>query len=369
MTDTTVEKNSEAAVKLITLKVMVTGLKTKDGRELKVGEEITADQVDFGPRMFNDGLISIVQPKPLKPIPQKPHGKVLVGKRWMPVISSSIDGSYHERLIDDEEPESEAHHFWEFYGHRTLVGVEIHQSNSVKAKWGDIEVTKGGSCKIFFNKIQVYRFGASDVQYMLRHAAWVIDALLDHSAFNWQEGKPFSEIVGRKVFYDRVPSIVERVDDWGSVYLKPDGDFTYPEPVYHLESEDEPEWEFKDWMKDDILSSKIWWWRDTKEPKEAREKRAAELKAKYVRIEEAPKPRERIICISCNEDVTDTPWERDLKGRDWCHDCRMDQLDNLLPDAKAPEEHDIMSHCTHGEWADICEDPECVAAWHKAEEE
>ena len=151
----------------------------------------------------------------------------------------------------------------DFDGHRVLIDVVVRSYNYLKESHlsGD-EIRKGGNCEILADREPIYGFFFRDPQSALLRAHGLITKLSEHSLrLLTKEGR--QKEIGRKVFYDRTPAIIERLYlDRGCVWLVPAPGHKFQAPVW----EDDP----KDWeaehasgLKADILEDgHIWWFRE-----------------------------------------------------------------------------------------------------------
>jgi len=86
------------------------------------------------------------------------------------------------------------------------------------------EIREGGKCTIFRNGEKFYEVGGREMIYGLSRAQSVLMQLQEHPlnffSRNWKK-----ELIGRKVWYQTDPAIVESIiEDQGCVILKPDED-------------------------------------------------------------------------------------------------------------------------------------------------
>lgn len=141
-----------------------------------------------------------------------------------------------------------------FDGHRIQVRLELRTMNYLKTSGlsGD-EVRKGGEWRIWLNDHEVYSAFTRDPFEALITIRRKLQELMDLPVDLWKGETP----VGRKVFYRQTPAIITSwISDQGCVILEADGVTVFPPSPW--DTEDGPE----KYIKDDILSPHIWWWRD-----------------------------------------------------------------------------------------------------------
>lgn len=171
---------------------------------------------------------------------------------WRGPVHSTSDNTWH---ID---------HFGEmipFDGHVHLWNVVIESSNYMKESEisGD-EIRKAVSIRFYVNGEQVYEAFARQPEDALIRAWGLLIQLREFPVqLHALEGE-----VGRKVYYDRTPAVVDRfIADQGAVILVPEPGWRFPAPVWYDPDED-PEPEDDASVKADLLSEKIWWFRKDK---------------------------------------------------------------------------------------------------------
>lgn len=164
------------------------------------------------------------------------HGEVLVGQGF---------NTQRLKLIYGEHPHSRSdnHHYvnfphskepTDFDGHRTIVDVIVESYNYLKSSGlsGD-EVRKGGLCKIFFDKHQVYEFFFRDPTEALSRAARLIPKIMEHSLHRYWDPAEEKKIVGRLIFYREIPAVITRVlADQGCIIVARRDGFPWPPAIY-----------------------------------------------------------------------------------------------------------------------------------------
>jgi len=132
------------------------------------------------------------------------------------------------------------------------------------------EIREGGRCNIFRNGQKFYEVGARQMDFGLAKARYILLQLQEHPlnffSRHWKD-----EIIGRKVWYQTDPAIVESIiEDQGCVMLKPDPDCV---PVFQPSP-----WQVEDdgsmfgdddntSAKCEYLYEKIGWFRSEKQTK------------------------------------------------------------------------------------------------------
>lgn len=86
------------------------------------------------------------------------------------------------------------------------------------------EIREGGKCTIFRNGAKFYEVGGREMNYGLSRAQSILMQLQEHP-LNFFSRDWKKELIGRKVWYQTDPAIVESIiEDQGCVILKPDED-------------------------------------------------------------------------------------------------------------------------------------------------
>lgn len=190
----------------------------------------------------------------------KSFGTVTVGSREYDLVWGEHPHSRSDNKMYAKDRASG--HVEAFNGHRVLMSVEIGEENYLKESdlSGD-EIRKGGYARIFADGIQVYEFFHRDAERALIRAAQLIPKLHEAALMSWTNKRERDKLVGRKVFYDRTPAIIERlVVDQGCVILKPDGASAFPPPIYAIDGDDDfYDDDERDYVKTEVLDPKIWW--------------------------------------------------------------------------------------------------------------
>jgi len=148
-----------------------------------------------------------------------------------------------------------------FDGHRGLVRIEIEMSNYLKESGiSGSEIRKGGVAKLFVDDALVHTFFARDPVYAMQQMTPLLTRLQEHPADVWSpQGR--ERLIGRKVYYDNVPGVVRSwLPDQGAVVIEADEGHSFPKPAWWGDDEGD-DWEWKDRIKTDLLSDKIWWFR------------------------------------------------------------------------------------------------------------
>ena len=156
-----------------------------------------------------------------------------------------------------------------FNGSAPIWGIEYKQKNSYRNKWGETSIQFHGTCTITRNGKAFYSIGARDMEYGLAKAQVLLTEIHEHPiAFhyrNWRE-----EVINREIYYCNQPAIITEIYESleGEICVK-----IVPDKK-HIESLSKPPWmkedheieyyeeAYKDWVKDDILTNNIYWYRE-----------------------------------------------------------------------------------------------------------
>lgn len=145
-----------------------------------------------------------------------------------------------------------------FEGHRPLIDVHFRSTNYLKESGlsGD-EVRKSVTCQILSDREVIYEFGCRQIEYAMTKAQYLLTELSEHSS-GWLMKEQRHLLVGRKIYYDRHPAVVERlIIDQGCLIIATDDGKPFPPPIYAVDDDDDRE----NTLKVDVLSDKIWWHR------------------------------------------------------------------------------------------------------------
>lgn len=167
----------------------------------------------------------------------------------------------HEYRIDwDKKPHLES--LREFNGEAPVYGVHFCPNNYYrKDEW-----RKGADCYITRNGKRFYEVPGRDVEYCLTKAQVVLTELQEHPI--WFNERGWNEkLIGRKVWYNHRPAIVEHViTDQGCIILIPDRNFIdeFNPRRYELELN----WiGYESDVKVDYLDKNVDWFRDNEKTK------------------------------------------------------------------------------------------------------
>lgn len=176
-------------------------------------------------------------------------------------------------LIQGEHPHSRSHdniyarsptgEIDGFNGHRILIDVFIKSSNYMKeSELSGDEIRKAVNTTISADGFEVLSFFSRDPQYALLRAHHLIGELSDHSSNVFtQDGR--NDLVGRAIYYDRTPAVIERaIFPDGDLWIVPAEGHQFPPPIWADHPDDD---EYRDGLKDSILSPHIWWWREAQQ--------------------------------------------------------------------------------------------------------
>lgn len=146
----------------------------------------------------------------------------------------------------------------QFGGSAPTWGVTFDEVNYTKTKWDETEIRNNGVCWITRNGKKFYSVMGRDMNYALSKAQYFIVKLLEECPLylndrNWKE-----QAVGRKVWYQNQPAIIERVTSKNELWIVP-----YNIKEFHSPSGwSKGEWEdYKDGLIVELLSPHIDWFR------------------------------------------------------------------------------------------------------------
>lgn len=143
--------------------------------------------------------------------------------------------------------------------------LEFSEENHSKFKWDEWRVSGSVKCRMYINDQQVYSFTSLDLSFaMARAQVLQVELLETVPALDYiVQGKPFEP---RKVWYKGHPAVVTALTECGEARLEPDGsvhpNMLEPHMTEDWEKEWAEEWETAVFVFDDILSPRIYWYRD-----------------------------------------------------------------------------------------------------------
>ncbi len=148
-----------------------------------------------------------------------------------------------------------------FDGHRICWRVEIEEHNYLKqSELSGDEIRKGGSVKLYVDGECIFEDFVRSIDRGLFVAKTAMEKLSDVAGGDWLRAKTRKTMIGRMIFYDGVPAVIESlIVDQGCIWIVPESG-KFNAPVY----EDDPDdWlsEYGDGLKADVTSPHIWWWR------------------------------------------------------------------------------------------------------------
>ena len=155
---------------------------------------------------------------------------------------------------------------------RKCWGFNIQQGNSMNYKWNNCKIDGYTNVTITLNNKPVYELYVNKLEYAFNKAQNLIGELEYHplDLTDMEEG------IGRKIFYKRLPAKItsrgvgyviiepdcksEDLKNWWKMYRDPWSEDDYEDYNYEEMQTDGN-------IKDDILSSNIWWWRNDRKIK------------------------------------------------------------------------------------------------------
>jgi hypothetical protein len=147
----------------------------------------------------------------------------------------------------------------EFNGEPVRWGIESYSNNYTSSKWGETEVRHNYQIVITRNGKPFVSFGARDLSYGLATAQYKLANYQEHP-INFTDRNFKEKLEGRKIWYKNQKAIVEKwVEGQACIIIKfENGKY---EPLEY-EKEDNIVYLEEDYVKEDILSKHIWWFRD-----------------------------------------------------------------------------------------------------------
>jgi hypothetical protein len=188
----------------------------------------------------------------------KKFDEVIVGKNRYDLVNGENKHSYscssHYAVMNGEAVP--------FDGHRNLFSVQLDTNNYLKeSEYSGDEIRKSGSGKIIVDGEIIYEFFFREIESGLRRAEFYIAKLKDFS-IDWLSKKERDKLVGRKIFYREIPSVIKHIIvDQGCIIVETQDGKDYPPPVYHDDEEDGIYDELSNEAKVEIFDTNIWWWR------------------------------------------------------------------------------------------------------------
>ena len=148
-----------------------------------------------------------------------------------------------------------------FQGHRTLERVEFRDKNHLLGEPGstDCSIIAGSECRIWFNDYQVYSFRYVELYKAVLKVVQVLDRLRSFPV-PLHNRHCCEALVGRPVYYREFPATILDFDgQQGTVLVAADNVTRTFLTEPWAEQEETPESE----LRVDLLSPKIWWFRQT----------------------------------------------------------------------------------------------------------
>ena len=140
-------------------------------------------------------------------------------------------------------------------------GLNYHEGRYIKCKWDDVMLRCGAGTTITRNDEDFY-YVPGGKGYSIPKALMLIGEIQEH-ALNFGTIDFDKKMVGRKIWYNSQPAIIERyIKGQCCVMIKPDGAERFETPA---EFAKEPLWDDEDarLLKIDCLASeRVWWFRD-----------------------------------------------------------------------------------------------------------
>jgi hypothetical protein len=192
----------------------------------------------------------------------KSFGKTLVGKEEVELFHGEHP---HSRQYNTTYVRTKRGTIYGFSGHQVLIDITFTTDNYLKSSElsGD-EIRKSGVCVISADREPVYSFGFREIPWALIKAHQLLTELSEHSSGILIKSERDS-LVGRKIYWDRVPAVITRyIRDQGEIIITAESGHEFPQLIYAIDDGEYDDDHDKRQIKDDILSTKIWWFRKDK---------------------------------------------------------------------------------------------------------
>ena len=158
-----------------------------------------------------------------------------------------------------------------FDGHRVRAKIEVEEFNYLKQSGlSGNEIREGCDVRLYLDDHLVYGFfhrNAGDALLEARQKLGAIKEVMSRLMLKSGDD-PVKALAGRKVWYRDTPATIKYYfPDQGAAVFEAEKGHTFPTPAFRKEDgarglddvgDDEGS------VKDDILSTHIWWWRDDK---------------------------------------------------------------------------------------------------------
>jgi hypothetical protein len=117
--------------------------------------------------------------------------------------------------------------------------ILIKENAYVKNKWNQISIERNIQCIIYRNDKEFYTFRCNCPNYARSKADLFLVQIAEEFPINFFSRDYKKEIIGSKIFYDRVPAIITEYYNFGSITIEPDG---YPQFLRPVWLADDEEW-------------------------------------------------------------------------------------------------------------------------------
>lgn len=146
----------------------------------------------------------------------------------------------------------------QFNGDAPTWGVTFDRVNYTRNKWDEDSVECNGQCWITRNGKKFYEIPARYMDYGLAKAQSLLVDLLESCPLYLAERTWKEQAIGKKIWYDGQPAIIERINDENELWVIPDGIPCFNPPVGWEGDYDD----YKDGLRTSLLSTSITWFRD-----------------------------------------------------------------------------------------------------------
>jgi hypothetical protein len=148
-----------------------------------------------------------------------------------------------------------------FNGSAPSWGIHIEEGHYYKdGYFSGREYRRSVHGSILRNGVIVHSQVSNDIAYLACALQVKLMKLYEHPTNTSERGWP-ENLVGRKMFYENKPVIIERVRDGLSLILKPDGFTQFPAPVWASEDTQLGSTNPRDYLVVDFFDDRIYWFR------------------------------------------------------------------------------------------------------------
>lgn len=148
-----------------------------------------------------------------------------------------------------------------FNGCSPAWGIHIEEGNHYKDSFfSGREYRRSVLGYIIRNGVRIHSQASNDIAYLACALQVKLVKLYEHPTNSSERGWP-ENLVGRKMFYENRPVIIEQVCDSLELILKPDGFAQFSAPVWASEDTQLGSTNPRDYLKVDFFDDRIHWFR------------------------------------------------------------------------------------------------------------